>query len=63
MLGPRQPAHYRKLTFRQLLMMGPLPNFHCLQEIGVPISLCWGPGLELKMLVTSAFYFSQLLTI
>ncbi|APW76334.1 hypothetical protein C0103_10940 [Staphylococcus aureus] len=26
MLGPRQPAHYRKLTFRQLLCWGPSPT-------------------------------------
>ncbi|ATH57681.1 hypothetical protein B7437_08655 [Staphylococcus aureus] len=41
-LGPRQLAHYCKLTFRQLLCWGPAPT--CIAcRISFRNSLCWGP--------------------
>ncbi|QFN17555.1 hypothetical protein DQV32_05760 [Staphylococcus aureus] len=57
MLGPRQLAHFCKLTFRQLLCWAP-PQLALSVEIGDPISLCWGPAnlhclLELVILFLS----------
>ncbi|ORN55573.1 hypothetical protein B8A18_04040 [Staphylococcus aureus] len=43
MLGPRQLAHFCKLTFRQLLYWGPR-QLALFVGIGDPISLCWGPA-------------------
>ncbi|ARG45644.1 hypothetical protein B7H15_06030 [Staphylococcus aureus] len=42
MLGPRQLAHFCKLTFRQLLYWGPR-QLALFVGIGDPISLCCGP--------------------